>query len=205
MYARNYVESFYMTIPSKIESKTGRLDTFSVIDGGIQSVHIGQEDLGHEYEENFDKYFKYAASLTFSHCNSYDVVQNVFARLVTRVKSDKGLVVESLEGYIMNAIRNESIDIFKKKSRRDSKLLSVLENTPSAELDHLEKLKNSELAQLIKQLPELQRVCIVMFYYESMKIDSIAKSLEIKPASVKTHLQRGRKALYLKVKAGSDE
>lgn len=54
---------------------------------------------------------------------------------------------------------------------------------------------NRELNALVEQLPQNQRVCVVLYYYEDMKIGEIAETLGIPEGSVKSRLYYGRRQL----------
>ena len=66
---------------------------------------------------------------------------------------------------------------------------------PSAH-DVVEKADTDDkIWNAINELPENQRVCIILFYYENMKIEDIAKALDIPVGSVKSRLHYGRERL----------
>lgn len=54
---------------------------------------------------------------------------------------------------------------------------------------------NREIYRLVNELPENQRVCVILFYYEDMKVDEIAETLNIPIGSVKSRLYYGRQQL----------
>jgi RNA polymerase sigma-70 factor (ECF subfamily) len=47
----------------------------------------------------------------------------------------------------------------------------------------------------VQHLPARQRECVLLRYYAEFGIDDIARTLDISPNSVKTHLQRALDAL----------
>lgn len=52
-----------------------------------------------------------------------------------------------------------------------------------------------ELWTLVNQLPENQRICVVLYYYEEMKLEDIAEVLQIPVGSVKSRLHYSRDRL----------
>ena len=63
-------------------------------------------------------------------------------------------------------------------------------------LDAVEISETSrEIYELVNELPENQRVCMILFYYEDMKVDEIADVLNIPVGSVKSRLYYGRQQL----------
>lgn len=66
------------------------------------------------------------------------------------------------------------------------------ENTDYQELKHA--LKN-----LIDELPEDQRMCLLMYYFEELSINEIAESLELNNNTIKSRLNYARKRIKEKV------
>lgn len=66
---------------------------------------------------------------------------------------------------------------------------------PTPELKLITKHENQQLGQAILQLPIKLREVIILFYYQDLSIEQIAKLLGITQNTVKTRLFRGRKKL----------
>ncbi len=59
--------------------------------------------------------------------------------------------------------------------------------------DTVENFETSrEIREMVNALPENQRVCMVLYYFDDMKIEEIAEALGIPPGSVKSRLYYGR-------------
>jgi RNA polymerase sigma-70 factor, ECF subfamily len=52
-----------------------------------------------------------------------------------------------------------------------------------------------DLAQSVEQLPEIQRVVIILFYLQEKHVDEVARMLGMPEGTVKSHLHRARLAL----------
>lgn len=52
-----------------------------------------------------------------------------------------------------------------------------------------------ELWSLVNRLPDNQRICVILYYYEEMKLEEIAEVLQIPVGSVKSRLHYGRERL----------
>lgn len=57
-----------------------------------------------------------------------------------------------------------------------------------------------QILKIVESLPENQRVCIVLYYYDNMNMDEIADALDIPLGSVKSRLHYGRKRLCSAIK-----
>jgi RNA polymerase sigma-70 factor (sigma-E family) len=66
---------------------------------------------------------------------------------------------------------------------------------PSAEERAAATESRREVVEAIRRLPRRQRDCVVMRYYLDLPPDEIAATLGLSTNSVKTHLQRGLRAL----------
>lgn len=58
-----------------------------------------------------------------------------------------------------------------------------------------------ELWNIVSGLPENQRVCVILFYYDEMRLDEIAEALGIPLGSVKSRLYYGRERIRQEMKA----
>lgn len=56
------------------------------------------------------------------------------------------------------------------------------------------------VARAVMRLPKDQRVCIILFYVQEMKIREIAQALEVPQATVSSRLNRARKKLRAELK-----
>jgi RNA polymerase sigma-70 factor, ECF subfamily len=70
---------------------------------------------------------------------------------------------------------------------------SALEALPEADRREL-------LETALKQLPATQRVPLVLYHFEEMNYEEIARQLGISLSKVKTDIHRGRQALYEKLR-----
>jgi RNA polymerase sigma-70 factor (ECF subfamily) len=66
-------------------------------------------------------------------------------------------------------------------------------DSPGHELE--QKDERERLEQALRRLPAHQRVPLVLFHFEDLSYDDIARTLRISLAKVKTDIHRGREAL----------
>ncbi len=72
------------------------------------------------------------------------------------------------------------------------------ENLPEVAIDRRETARL--IGEILDSLPEDQRACITMFYYEQLSVNEIAAELNIPEATVKSRLQYGRKKIETQVR-----
>jgi RNA polymerase sigma-70 factor (ECF subfamily) len=73
--------------------------------------------------------------------------------------------------------------------------LDVERVAESAEHDAVTASRRRALMEAVRRLPDRQRDCVVLHYYEELSDVEIARALGISAGSVKTHLHRARAAL----------
>ena len=73
------------------------------------------------------------------------------------------------------------------------------ENLPDVVIDQKETARL--MAEILNSLPEDQRACVSMFYYEQMSIKEIAEELGVSENTVKSRLNYGRKKIETQVRA----
>ena len=124
-----------------------------------------------------------------------DLVQEAFIRLsrsVGRIE-DPARAAAYLRSIVINLARDHN--------RRG--LVSLRhrppdpEHMPSAEELALGRSKRQDVIDALRELPGRQRDCLTLRYYYDMSPPEIADGLGLSVNSVKTHLQRGLRALAL--------
>ena len=125
-----------------------------------------------------------------------DLVQEAFLRLARHAGRIEA--VERAPAYLRSIVLNLARD----HNRRG--LVSLRHHATSGREidvgpDIADRLVRSEEHQrvldAVRQLPNRQRDCITLRYFEELSIESIAATLGLSPNSVKTHLQRAMSAL----------
>lgn len=135
--------------------------------------------------ERGDALLRYAYLVCGSRDDAADLVQDALVHTFGRLRN--GFSVTSAEAYVRRAILNGYLDGGRRRSRwrviahltaQPEQTSSTAEST-DARLDVL-----GELARLTPR----ERACIVLRYYEDLKVDDIADWLDISPGAVKRYL-----------------
>jgi RNA polymerase sigma-70 factor (sigma-E family) len=138
--------------------------------------------------ERGDALLRYARLLTGSPDDAADLVQDALVRTFGRLRN--GFTVESAEAYVRRAILNASLDRGRRVSlwRRVAPTQFVPDEQPPA--DDLTDLRLDVHEELQKLTPR-ERACLVLRYYDDLKVDDIATTLGISPGTVKRYLSDG--------------
>ena len=155
-------------------------------------------------EEIFQKYknkiYWLAISITHNDYDAQDVLQNVFLKIVEKIKYFRG--ESHLATWIYRIAYNESLLQLKKKYRQTT-LPRILDRQPKEVLRGLvvnwsqlpdEQLLDDEFKQRIEQtirnMPIKYRTGLILHHLEGLSLKEMAKILKLNVNSLKTRLHR---------------
>ena len=138
--------------------------------------------------ERGDALTRYAWLISGSADDAADLVQDALVKTFGRLRN--GFTVSSAEAYVRRAILNTWLDGGRRTTRwrRIAHLTAVTDTQESSAPATDSRLDLS--AELAKLAPR-ERACIVLRYYEDLKVDDIADWLGISPGAVKRYLSDG--------------
>ena len=153
-----------------------------------------------------DMVFTTAARLTGRDAQAEDIAQEVFIRAYEHFGQLRAN--PSAGGWLKTVARNLSLNYLTRDRRRwraFSELPSADDEDGPAEPQiptpdtHLAQIALEERRVLVDEalsrLPERQRLSIVLYHFEELSYDEIAKQLHVSLATVKSDIHRGRQAL----------
>ena len=159
----------------------------------------------------FDELYKltsqraYFVALEFTKNNqdAEDILQESYIKALSKINElDKP---ESFSSWLNQIVANKSKDFLKKKKpmlfNSDEEETDATELLPDDDTSFSpeENLDRSELQktvmEVLDELSEEKRACILMMYFEELTVGEIAETLEIPEGTVKTRLFSARKDL----------
>lgn len=131
---------------------------------------------------------RYATLLTGSRDDAADLVQDALVKTFGRLRN--GFSVERAEAYVRRVILNAHLDGGRRRMRW--RRVAPLEYRP----DELESPAFAsdlrlDLHEELRRLSPRERACLVLRYYDDLKVDDIAESLGISSGAVKRYLSDG--------------
>ncbi|MBQ9532280.1 MAG: sigma-70 family RNA polymerase sigma factor [Eubacterium sp.] len=172
----------------------------------IEAKEGNKEAFGKLFELTNQKAYYTALKITENPRDAEDMVQEAYVKAFTSLDTLNDAA--KFEKWLNRIVANNCRDLAKK---RKPDLFSAYENEDS-DTSFEESLENLDLSDLpqevtdskaiknivmecIDKLPFEQRMCVVMFYYNELTIIEIAESLSVPVGTVKSRLNKARKAL----------
>lgn len=160
-------------------------------------------------EKAFDELYKltnqraYYVALEFvkKDEDAQDILQESYVKALSKIRElDKP---ESFQSWLNQIVANKSKDFLKKKKSMlfEAEENEVFEVLPDEDLNFRPEssLDQSELQrtvmEVLDELNEEKRACVLMMYFEELSVSEIAQTLEIPEGTVKTRLFSARKDL----------
>lgn len=153
----------------------------------------------HLYSRYYRALVQISERRTHNRKASEDIVQETFIRFWSNSKrlcSQKGFLIRP---YLLSYVKKKSITWYHQSSKlRNSRLqdvndLSATKGSKEAEILALEKADC--LKGIVQTLPQRQRQCVFMRFFEEMSIGSISAELGISPKAVEKNITNGLKNL----------
>jgi RNA polymerase sigma-70 factor, ECF subfamily len=136
--------------------------------------------------------FQFAWRLTGSRSAAEDITQECFLALVCGAAFDSAR--GSLRTYLFGIVRNLAMRHFRISEREAEETadsaapIDVLGDIIAAE-------RSSHVAEAVAQLPILQREAIILFTFEELSLEEIAKTAGVDVSVIKARLHRARESL----------
>lgn len=122
-----------------------------------------------------------------------DLVQEAFIRLARSSHRihDEARAAAYLRSIVINLARDHNRRGLVSLRHRPP----AVEDEPSAEEHATDRESRREVVAALRALPKRQRDCVALRYYLELPVPEIAETLGLSVNSVKTHLQRGLRAM----------
>lgn len=142
------------------------------------------------FKDHHQKIFRLAFSITKSHQQSADIVQEVFLKLWEHRAELENL--ENVEGWLRSVAKNKIIDFLRKSASDEQKLNLLWKKLQKAAHHsvHILEAKEAEyiLYQAINELPQQRRQVFRMNREGGLSYQEIADELSISKHTVKNQL-----------------
>jgi len=168
----------------------------------VESCQRGDEEAFRVlFETHKDRVYSIALRYTGDSAAAMDIAQDTFLKLLSSIRQFRGDA--SFESWLYRLVVNTCLDHHRKRRR----FLPMLDDALDDALDRLRAPRESALhdllreeqegrvQQVVAQLPEDQRMVVVLRYTEGRSYEEIADLLGCRRGTVASRLNRAHKAL----------
>ena len=148
------------------------------------------------YERYHDKIFNHIYKLT----QNIDITKDLTEETFHQVIKYRDTIIKSgapFERYIYRISTNKVYDYFReeKRIRRKQDKFYTKEEIKQ-NLDEAKTIDDEELKDAINNLKKIERICVIMYYFEDRNIEEIAFALSKGKSTISVLLKEARKDLY---------
>lgn len=166
----------------------------------VRQAQTGDTDAqGALYEKTYKKVYYLALRLTGNPEDAQDATQDAFISAFKAVPNLRE--PNAFEGWLFQIVANKCRNRIA-RGHNDEELPEGFEEhepDPQEDLIPEDALQSAEkrrlILQIIDDLPDLQRECVMLFYYSEMSVKQIAETLECSEGTVKSRLNYARQKL----------
>jgi RNA polymerase sigma factor (sigma-70 family) len=147
--------------------------------------------------ERGDALTRYAYLISGNRDDASDLVQDALVKTFGRLRN--GFTIQSAEAYVRRAILNTYLD----SGRRSTRWRKIAHLQAVPEIDEPRDAATESRLDLQGELMKLtprERACLVLRYYEDLKVDDIAEWLDISSGAVKRYLSDGLGKMAISLK-----
>ena len=172
-------------------------------DDTIREAAAGDQEAFAQIYRQAAKYVYHVAwRIVKTHTDAEEVTQEVFITMYRKLNTFA--FRSAFKTWIYRMTINTALNYVKKNSRPSEQAVYDEQKHAVSSLHDMQKSVDKEhndllIDQLLKMLPEDQRICIVLRNIEGMSYQEMADTLEININTVRSRLSRARESL-LKVK-----
>ena len=164
----------------------------------IQACQRGDEEAFRVlFDTHKDRVYSIALRYAGNSATAMDIAQDTFVKLLSTIQQFRG--DSSFESWLYRMVVNTCLDYHRKRRRFLPLLdeaLDVFRSPRESTLhDLLREEQEERVQQIVAQLPEEQRIVVVMRYTEGLSYEEIADALGCRRGTVASRLNRAHKAL----------
>ena len=157
------------------------------------------------YEQTYSYVYAKAKYVMRDEEDALDLTQETYIQAYKGIGSIED--VNNVYAWLGGIVYRQGMRIFNKKKElltveEQDYLFDEMESGEATPEQTVDKKATADIVKgMIEELPELQRMAVMAFYYDNMKIDDIARVCECSANTIKSRLNYAKKFLKEKVEA----
>lgn len=154
----------------------------------------------------FAKHYPSMRRLAFAMIGDLDAAEDVAMDSFVKVYGSWWKVrnADAMGAYLRRTVINACRSNIRRKIRGRQAIEQFGADPSAQQISRLLPERDFELLNAVRALPERQRACVALFYFEDLSVAQIAQVLGCSHGSVKTNLSRGRLRLARLLGEGGD-
>jgi len=149
------------------------------------------------FETHKDRVYSIALRYAGDAATAMDIAQETFLKLLSSIQQFRG--DSSFESWLYRMVVNSCLDHHRRKRRflpLVDEMLDLFRTSSDGALQEMLRDEQEErVQQVVAQLPEEQRIVVVLRYTEGLSYEDIAEVLGCRRGTVASRLNRAHKAL----------
>lgn len=158
---------------------------------------IDVEDNKFKFEKIYNTYkktmFYVANDILKDYAQAEDAVHTSFIKIIKHLDKIDEIHCNKTKGFIVTIVKNTAIDEYRKFKREKEKVEKVIDSQVLKENKEIEAISDIEVAML--ELPDKYKNVFSLKYAQGLNDEEIANILNIKQATVRSRISRGKDKL----------
>ncbi len=164
----------------------------------VEACQSGDDDAFRVlFETHKDRVYSVALRYAGDSAAAMDIAQDTFVKLLSNIQQFRG--DSSFESWLYRMVVNSCLDYHRRRRRflpLMDEALDVFRSSKEGALSEMLREEQAErVQQVVAQLPEEQRIVVVLRYTEGRSYEEIADLLGCRRGTVASRLNRAHKAL----------
>jgi RNA polymerase sigma-70 factor (ECF subfamily) len=163
-------------------------------------------DIARLYDDHAPALFAFLLNLLRNEADTFDVMQELFAKLGRRPALLEG--VRDERGFLLRLAHNAAVDLIRRQDARERNYdglareqISLFAKSPDAD----EQVFREKLAEALGELPPDQRAVVHLKLWENLTFADIAETLKIPPNTAASRYRYGLDKLRERLRPLYDE
>ncbi|MBQ6234439.1 MAG: sigma-70 family RNA polymerase sigma factor [Clostridia bacterium] len=162
--------------------------------------------LGELYQQYYDLLLREANKIVHNYHDAEDVVQDFFTYALSHAERIREVESNAICRFLIACIKRKSIDVLRRRETRrkyviDSAddfdyMLICTDETLSVEESALNRIAVEDVKDALVLLSKNQQHAMEYKYFRDMTDREIAKTMGVRPCSVRSNLTRARKKMH---------
>lgn len=142
------------------------------------------------------KFYRMTYRWVLNASDAEDIVQDAFEKLWSGKAKWQPHKKARFTTWFYRILHNQAVDVLRSRSRSHVELIEdIPSDEQSAEISVMEQQVQKRLRELLLELPDAQRIAVMLFYYEELPQKQMASIMGISVKALESLLSRAKATL----------